>query len=125
MLPVVSFFKWWYGDGVKQRLQIISGRIDGVADYFSFGQLLKTLFSPYRQISAGKVDGALDVKMRAMVDKLFSVVIGAVVRLLIIAVGLAMLAFVVVYSLLFLLFWLLMPALPVFGLLLMIIGWTL
>lgn len=124
MLPVVSFFKWWYGDGIKLRLKATSVRIDGVTDYFSFSLLLKTLFSPFRQISAGSVDGSLDVKMRAMVDKLFSRVIGAVVRLLIILVGFVALAVVLLFSLASLLVWILLPTAPVAGLVLMTIGWT-
>jgi len=72
MLLVTELFKWWYTAGLRQRLKKISVRLDGTIDYFSMDLLVKTLFAPFRQISAGKVDGSLEVKMRALIDRLFS-----------------------------------------------------
>jgi hypothetical protein len=124
MLLVLSLFRWWYGDGFRQRVKFISNGLEGMIDYFSFGLLLKTLFSPYRQISAGSVDGPLEVKMRAMLDKLFSRVIGAVIRLMIIVVGGLIVGFVVMYSLLTLVIWGLVPFLPIVGFVMMTVGWV-
>jgi hypothetical protein len=124
MLLITSLFQWWYGDGIRERLRIISGRLESLIDYFSFGLLIKTLFSPYRQISAGSVQGSLEVKFRAMIDKLFSRVVGAFIRLIILTVGAVVLGFMVTYSVLGLVVWGLVPFFPVIGVGLMVIGWT-
>ena len=122
MLLFVELFRWWYVDGWKQQAKSVSMRIDGTMDYFSFSLLLKTLFSPFRQISAGGVDGTLQVKLRAFVDKLFSRIIGAVVRLLIMAAGLVALIVQIILSLTYLLLWELIPLLPVIGIVLVFVG---
>lgn len=124
MLLVMSLFQWWYGDGFRGRIKLASVRLEGMIDYFSFSLLLKTLFSPYRQISAGKVDGPLEVKMRAFVDKLFSRVIGAVIRLIIMIIGLIAITVLIFYTLVSLIIWILLPVLPFIGLWAMTTGWV-
>ena len=113
---------WWYTAGLRQRLKKISVRLDGTIDYFSMDLLVKTLFAPFRQISAGKVDGSLEVKMRALIDRLFSRLIGAFVRSLLLVVGGVTIALQAVLALVMILLWLLVPFLPVAGIVLMISG---
>lgn len=122
MLLVTELFKWWYTAGLRQRLKKISVRLDGTIDYFSMDLLVKTLFAPFRQISAGKVDGSLEVKMRALIDRLFSRLIGAFVRSLLLVVGGVTIALQAVLALVMILLWLLVPFLPVAGIVLMISG---
>ena len=122
MLLVTEMLRWWYTAGLHQRLQKISLRLDGTIDYFSMDLLLKTLFAPFRQISAGSVDGPLEVKLRALVDKLFSRLIGAFIRLLLLVIGCITIAIQVVLALLVLLLWVLVPLLPIGGLLLTVMG---
>ncbi len=122
MLLVVELLRWWYTDGWARKAHNVRGRIDGALDYFSISLLLKTLFSPFRQISAGRVDGPLNIKMRAFVDRLFSRVIGAVVRTLIIIIGLVTILITVVIGAVWLLVWALMPLLPILGVYLSING---
>lgn len=122
MLLVTELFKWWYTAGLRQRLKKISVRLDGTIDYFSMDLLVKTLFAPFRQISAGKVDGSLEVKMRALIDRLFSRLIGAFVRSLLLVVGGVTIALQAVLALVMILAWLLVPFLPVAGIVLMISG---
>ncbi len=125
MLLLTSLFQWWYGDGFRERIHINSGRLENIIDYFSFSLLLKTLFSPYRQISAGTTQGSLEVKMRAMLDKLFSRVIGMVIRLMILIVGAIVIGVLVTYSLVSIITWAILPILPIVGVILMGTGWTL
>lgn len=122
MLLVTELFKWWYTAGLRQRLKKISVRLDGTIDYFSMDLLVKTLFAPFRQISAGKVDGSLEIKMRALIDRLFSRLIGAFVRSLLLVVGGVTIALQAVLALVMILAWLLVPFLPVAGIVLMISG---
>lgn len=124
MLLITELLRWWYGDGWRLRASLVANRLDGTIDYFSVDLLLKTLFSPYRQISAGRVDGPLGVQMRAMVDKLFSRIIGAIIRLIILLIGAVAIGLQVAIGLIILVAWGILPLLPIIGLVLTLIGWT-
>src|SRR5207248_825056 len=116
MLLLTELLRWWYTAGWRGRAQRVAMKLDGTIDYFSMDLLLKTLFSPFRQISAGRVDGSLEVKFRALIDKLFSRIIGAVVRLMLIVVGAMTIVLQTVIGLLLLILWGLLPLLPLVGL---------
>ena len=120
---LVAFFLWWYGPGWKRQVAKAKDRLAGIADMFSIGLLLRTLFSPFRQISAGKVDGSLNTKMQAMVDRGFSRVIGAVMRSFMIILGAVALLLTCVIGGLVLLAWPLVPILPIVGIILSATGW--
>lgn len=77
---IVGLLSWWYGAGWVAEAKRVRERIASTADYFSIDLLVKTLFSPFRQISAGKVNGPLGVKWRAFVDRLISRCIGALIE---------------------------------------------
>ncbi|HSE61391.1 MAG TPA: hypothetical protein VLA88_03785 [Candidatus Saccharimonadales bacterium] len=120
---IATFFAWWYGVGWMTLVQKVSGRVTGVLSFFSVGQLLTSLFAPFRQISAGRVQGPLGVIMRAWVDRLFSRGIGAIVRSLLILTGLCCAAFYGVLGVVMIVFWPVLPVLPLLGLVLMISGY--
>lgn len=122
MLLVTELLKWWYTVGLRQRVQRAALRLDGTIDYFSMDLLVKTLFAPFRQISAGQVDGPLEVKLRALVDKLFSRIVGACIRLILLVIGCVTIALQTVFALLMMGIWLMVPVLPVIGLALSITG---
>ncbi len=122
MLLVTELLRWWYGDGWRGRARLISVRLDGTLDYFSIGLLAKTLFAPFRQISAGKTDGPIGVQLRALVDKLVSRVIGAMVRLIILIVGGIAIGLQVLISGVLLVAWGLVPLAPLAGIVLAIMG---
>lgn len=124
MVLTLALLKWWYTDGWRARARLIANRLDGTIDYFSFDLLLKTLFAPFRQISAGSVDGPLEVRMRALIDKLFSRIIGAFIRLIILVVGGITVGVQVVVGLIILVGWTLVPLFPVLGLILTLVGRT-
>jgi hypothetical protein len=120
---LATFFAWWYGVGWMTLVQKVSGRITGVLSFFSVTQLLLSLFAPFRQISAGRVQGPLGIQFRAWVDRLFSRGIGAVVRSLLILTGLIGVSFYAVLGLIMIIFWPVLPALPILGLILMASGY--
>lgn len=122
MLLVTELLRWWYGDGLRQRARMMMNRLDGTMDYFSIDLLLKTLFTPFRQISAGRVDGPIGVQMRALVDKLFSRVIGAIVRLMILIVGGITILLQAVFGIVLLVLWGIVPFAPIIGVVLSISG---
>lgn len=84
---LVGIFQWWYGNGLLQYIRQSFLGVLRTADFFSVGLLLKTLFNPFRQISAAPVGGDLSVQLSAFFDKMFSRVIGAVVRSMVIIIG--------------------------------------
>jgi len=120
----VGIFKWWYGAGWISRIQMFKDRLDVSADFFSIGLLLKTLFAPFRQISAEKVDGSIEDKMRAFFDRMISRTVGSVVRIVMMLIGLSAMLIQILFSGIVLVFWLLMPVLPIVGLILAVIGWV-
>lgn len=91
---LTAFFSWWYGAGWRRQTMLVSRQLSGLSDSFSFALLLKTLFSPFRQISAGRVEGPLGVQLHAVLDKLISRMIGSMVRSTMIFVGLLVMALV-------------------------------
>ena len=118
----ISLFKWWYGSGWVQQARALSVRLDGLVDYFSIDLLAKTLFSPFRQDGAGRVDGPLSVKMRALLDNLMSRMIGAVIRTVILLIGLISIAVFVVFCAAVLVVWFVVPVAPIIGVILAVMG---
>lgn len=92
-------------------------------DYFSIDLLLRTFFSPFRQISAGKVDGSLNMQMRAFADRLISRAIGAMIRSVMIIVGLLAIVLYAVIGIVTLVLWAVVPLLPIAGIVLAVTGW--
>ena len=121
---IVGLLSWWYGAGWIAEARRVKERIASVADYFSIGLLVKTLFSPFRQISAGNVNGPLAVKWRAFVDRLISRCIGAMMRTFLIIFGIIAIAAIGVIGCFTLIIWLLVPVLPIIGCVMMFIGWV-
>ena len=119
----VGILIWWYTDGYRQALRRIQARLVGLFDYFSVDILIKTLFSPFRQISAGRVDGPLPVQLRAFGDRLLSRVIGAVVRLIVMCIGIVTILLATVLSVGYIIFWAMAPLIPIIALSLTLLGW--
>jgi hypothetical protein len=120
---IVGILSWWYGEGWKQRVVMQREKLASTMDYFSIDLLLRTFFSPFRQISAGKVNGPLGVQLRAFSDRLISRMIGAMVRLFMIIIGTLAILLYIVIGAAWLIIWAFVPFLPVIGLVLFLTGW--
>lgn len=120
---LVGILGWWYGAGWKQRAAKVKQRLEGTIDYFSIDLLVRTLFSPFRQISAGQVNGSIQVKMRAFFDRMLSRVIGAIVRLGMIIIGIIAIALSAVIGVVGLVIWALVPIFPVIAIGMFATGW--
>jgi hypothetical protein len=118
----LALVSWWYGAGWARLAGRISRRMQGVLETFSVALLLRTLFDPFRQISAGQVKGSLDTQLRAMGDRAFSRVFGAVVRSLVILVGLLVTLLTGLVGVLQLIAWPFVPVLPLVGVVLAAMG---
>lgn len=110
---LIGLFSWWYGAGWLQLMHRVFARITGVLDFFSIGLLLKSLFSPFKQISVGRVNGPVGVQLRAWADLQISRVIGAMVRLAVILFGLIATLLVVVVAFALLIIWPFIPVAPI------------
>ena len=121
---LVGIISWWYGRGLQGQIERIRDRLTATAGYFSIGQLLSTLFSPYRQISAGGVSGPAGAQLRAFFDKSISRVIGAIVRTFTIFAGLIIMLIQAISELVVLIVWLVLPSFPVIGFIIFAIGWV-
>ena len=119
---LVGIFQWWYGDGWIRHLKRSYLGILRIADLFSIGLLIKTLFNPFRQISAAQVQGPLPVQLSAFFDRLFSRAVGSVVRLMTILIGLVVITLRVIWTLISMLIWTLLPLTPFIGFFMWISG---
>jgi len=111
-MVIVGILSWWYGRGFVEQVLEVRAKLMANFDYFSIDLLASTLFSPFRQISAGKVRGPLGVQIRAFFDRLFSRVIGAIVRTIVMVIGIIWLIVLGIFSLCRLALWAILPAAP-------------
>lgn len=121
---VAGLLSWWYGEGWRQRFSRLSNKLASTIDYFSIDLLLKTFFSPFRQIAAGKVRGSLDAQMRAFFDRLISRMIGAFIRFIMIIVGTLTIIIHAVVGVVIIAAWAFIPLLPIISVLLFLSGWV-
>ncbi len=121
---IVGLLGWWYGAGWRERARMIGERLAKAYDFFSLDLLVKTLFAPFRQISAGRVRGSLDVQIRAFFDRLLSRCIGAIVRSIMLVVGTVWILTLTIAGLVEAVLWLFVPFFPIVGAVMFAIGWV-
>jgi hypothetical protein len=122
---LVGLISWWYGRGWVGQSKRMLLRFKSTLDFFSIGQLLSTLFSPFRQISASPSGGSdFASALRNTFDKLISRIIGSIIRLATIIFGFIVIIFQAVYELLIMIGWWILPLLPIAGFVLVAIGWV-
>ena len=120
---IVGILSWWYTGGLIERFSGVKERVSSTIDYFSIDLLARTLFAPFRQISAGRVDGPLGVKWHAFVDRLISRCIGGIVRSGTILFGIVAIVLSIAAGLLMMTLWIMVPLVPFISVILTIIGW--
>lgn len=122
-MVIVGLISWWYGAGWKRRVTVAKDQFLSVYDYFSIDLLVRTWFAPFRQISAGHVDGPLALQLRAWFDRLVSRAVGGTVRTIVIMVGVVALLASLLLGVGGLVLWALVPFGPVISLVIMSTGW--
>lgn len=123
LMVIIGLISWWYGAGWLSQLRVVRGWLDNIYDYFSIELLVSTLFSPFRQDSAGKVKGPVNVVFRHFLDNLISRFMGAFIRSFMIFFGVLSIVFVGIIGLMTLIIWPLIPLMPLIGLVMTLIGW--
>jgi hypothetical protein len=119
---IAAAFSWWYGAGWVKQITLLQRQLLHAHDTFSVAELLRTLFAPFRQISAGGAGGPIGVRLRAWFDRLISRFVGAFVRLILILIGLAWIVIIAVFGVLKLALWPFLPLMPVVGILFFTMG---
>lgn len=121
-MVLVGLISWWYSTGWLTLAHKVQARIRGTLGFFSVAQLAGSLFAPFRQISAGRVDGPIGVQLRAWGDRLFSRGVGFVVRSLLILAGVLVVVIVSIVGIVLCVVWPFVPVAPLIGLLLVGVG---
>lgn len=119
----VALVSWWYGSGWLDQIGLIRERFSRVADRYSLSLLLRTFFSPFKQLDAYGGGDGLNARLKAWLDRLISRMIGAMIRSFMMVVGLIAIAIEALIAVLRLFVWPLIPLTPLIGLILVLIGW--
>ncbi len=122
---IVGFLGWWYGVGWLTLLRRVGVASQHVLQFFSVTELAGSLFAPFRQISAERVQGPLGIQLRAFGDRLFSRFFGAFIRTILIIFGLIVATLYGTLGLLAVVVWPFIIVLPIVGLALMLQGYAL
>ena len=125
-MAIAEMFLWWYMHGWSVFIQKIRVHLTNIIDFFSMSSLLRTLFQPYRQISAetASADSSLDLRFHMFIDRLVSRFIGFTSRLVLLITGAIIIIFGGIVSLILIILWPVIPFMPVIGVLLAVIGVT-
>ena len=126
-MAIAEMFLWWYSRGWSVFVKKIKIAIGNVTDFFSMSDLLRTLFQPFRQISASSAaaDSSLDLRFHMFIDRLVSRIIGFFSRLLLLIAGTLIIIIGGIISLALIILWPVIPLAPIVGIILAIIGVTL
>ena len=126
-MAIAEMFLWWYAHGWSVFIQKIKVALSNVVDFFSMSDLLRTLFQPFRQISAtsASADSSLDLKFHMFIDRLVSRIVGFCSRLILIIAGTFIIIIGAIFSLILIILWPLIPLIPILGIVLAIMGVTL
>lgn len=120
---VVGFFQWWYLRGWTDFIHKMMGVLQNLADSFSISLLARTLFAPYKQISAyGSGEISFQAQISDFFDKLLSRVIGFILRISLILIGIFVMLLDIIFSCVAILLWPLLPFLPIVCVVLAIVG---
>ncbi len=121
----VDLVTWWYAKGWGIFIDDFRHKLGDAADFFSIGQLFRTLFMPYRQISANANSETSGTRMNAFSDRLISRIVGFFVRLFVIIFGAATMLLELIIGTVFIILWPAVPILVIVGFVLSFLGVTL
>ncbi|MBO7718271.1 hypothetical protein J6S37_02130 [Candidatus Saccharibacteria bacterium] len=126
-MAIIEMFFWWYASGWAVFAQKTKSFLSNIIDFFSMNSLIRTLFKPFRQISAetANENASLDLKFHMFIDRLISRFIGFATRLVLLVAGLFLILVGGTISLVLIIIWPLVPLMPIIGLVLTIMGVTL
>lgn len=78
-MSIVYLLAWWYGSGWLRQWKLIIQRLLGVSRFFSVLTVIRTLFSPWKQlISHAPSNG---INFQKMIDNMISRFVGLFIRI--------------------------------------------
>ncbi len=123
-MAIVEMLSWWYAHGWNVFIKKNRHTLSNIVDFFSMNSLIRTLFKPFRQISAetASADSSLDLKMHMFLDRLISRFIGFFSRLFLLIAGTFIIIVGAICSFVLIILWPLVPFIPIAGIILTITG---
>ena len=124
---VLKSFTWWYISGWSVLIDKVKNAFKSLTDFFSMNSLIRTLFKPFRQISAdsASANSSLDLKFHMFIDRLVSRIVGFFSRLILLITGSIIIILGGIISLILIIIWPLIPLTPIAGIILTLMGVTL
>jgi len=106
----VEWFLWQFYEAPKFLLEVWKNYLLFASNFFSFPLLVKTFFSPWRRYN-WVYPKRFDVVefFNTLISNIFSRFIGAVIRVVLIIMGLALQLFVFFAGIIIFIFWILVP----------------
>lgn len=113
---LVQFFVWYFWDMPKEILRAWRNYLVFNLEFFSVGLLLRTWLSPWHQYHWDRGRGFDFARfLEVLFSNAITRVLGAFMRSILIIIGLVSEVFIFLIGLIILAFWLVLPALLVFG----------
>lgn len=117
------YLAWHYGRGLIHFLIFIKNLIVFIPQYFSIGELFKTLFSPiFRLRENYEKEFSLSILMEVFIFNLIMRTVGFICRIFVIIIGLILTMFTIVLCCSFFILWLILPFLILFIFISSIVG---
>ncbi|MBP5647776.1 hypothetical protein J6X04_00585 [Candidatus Saccharibacteria bacterium] len=125
-MVIFEMLSWWYARGWNIFIKKLRTTLSNTVDFFSMNSLIRTLFKPYRQISAetAGANSSLDLRFHMFLDRLISRFIGFFSRLILLITGSVIILVGGICSLTLILLWPIIPLIPIAGVILTITGVT-
>ncbi len=119
-MSIIAILSWWYGGGWISRIDLGRKRLVSTLDFFSIDQLLGSLFAPFRQ--NGTLTGGS--WLMRLGDQLVSRAIGGVIRIGMVIAGLLSILFWIIWTIIEIIIWPLIPFFPILGAVVWKVGWV-
>ena len=114
---------WWYSRGWVWAVQyFFVKRNNAILDFFSIADLLRTLFSPFRQDSLQLQNAPIGVRLQAFGENIISRIFGLIIRSVLIITGCFSVIINGCFGLMAGLVWPLIPLLFTIGIVTFIVG---
>lgn len=111
---IAYMLQWWYGPGWLAQWKKIIQRAKSVGGAYSGKTLLKTLFAPWKRITALKpANPTIQQRLQGVVDNLVSRFVGFIVRVFTLMAAVVSLLFIVLFGLALAIIWPVLPLLSV------------
>lgn len=121
---IIRSYTWWFTDGWSVFIGKVRALFSTITDFFSMNSLIRTLFKPFRQISAdsAEANSSLDLRFHMFVDRLVSRIIGFFSRFLLLLLGCIVIIISSIISFVLIILWPVIPFTPIIGIVLTVAG---